>query len=287
MKTRLLLLLSLFYFNSLAVASATVTVSCSHPELCRLANIVFAENQIQNYEFTSLVKIVGDPHEYEPSTNEVKNLISAKILITGPGELNPWIKKINYQRSKNKDTKTFTLPLDSLDYKLYPSGSHEALSHFWLYPKIFCSLKTKLEDQLVKAKMLVILPTKKTCAAEAEKVEHDIGATLANVKLPVILTHDALLPLMETLRGKNATVVAIKGSGHHQEASPKSVKKLYDAMKAPKTIWVLEEGINVPANILSKKRTADISIKIDTANSDSLKYFQVLDELNEKLKALK
>lgn len=287
MKTPLLLAVILFYFSNLSTVSAKETIACSHPELCRLADIIFTENQIKDYEFTSLVKIVGDPHEYEPSTSEVKNLISAKFLITGPGELNPWIKKINYQRSKTKDTKTFTLPLDSKDYSLYPSGGHEALSHFWLYPKIFCALKTKLEDQLIREKMLIVLPSKKTCLGEEQKIIVDLKATIAKVKLPIVLTHDALLPLLESLNEDNqAVVVAIKGSGHHQETSPKSVKKLYDALKAPKVIWIEETGINVPKNILAKKRKEDMTLNIDTANSSTLKYFQILESLNEKLKAL-
>nr|BDT28756.1 zinc ABC transporter substrate-binding protein [Bacteriovorax sp. HI3] len=284
MKTTLFLAVILFYFNSLPGAFAAETIACSHPELCRLANIIFTENQVKDYEFISLVKISGDPHEYEPSTNEVKSLISAKTLITGPGELNPWIKKIHYQRSKTPGTKTFTLPLDSRDYNLYPGGNHEALSHFWLYPKIFCSLKTKLEDQLVSAKLLVIKAPKK-CQSEEMRIEKELTNTLAQIKKPVVLTHDALLPLLAKLGGKDATVVAIKGSGHHQEATPASVKKLYDALKAPKVIWIEEIGIKVPANILAKKRSTDITIDLDTANSEGLNYFQVLESLNTKLKA--
>ncbi len=281
MKTLFICLIFSLYFNNLAVASETI--ACSHPELCRLASIVFAENQVKDYEFVSLVKISGDPHEYEPSTNEVKALISAKTLITGPGELNPWIKKIHYQRSKTPGTKTLTLPLNSSDYALYPGGNHEALSHFWLYPKIFCSLKSKLEAQLVAAKFLTVKSTK-NCLSEGQKIESDLSTTLSLVKLPVVLTHDALLPLLENLGGKNATVVAIKGSGHHQEATPKAVKKLYDALKSPKVIWLEETGIKVPANIMAKKRVTDLTVNLDTANSEGLHYFQVLESLNEKLK---
>lgn len=135
--------------------------------------------------------------------------------------------------------------------------------------------------------MLIVLPSKKTCLGEEQKIIADLKATIAKVKLPIVLTHDALLPLLESLNEDNqAVVVAIKGSGHHQETSPKSVKKLYDALKAPKVIWIEETGINVPKNILAKKRKEDMTLNIDTANSSTLKYFQILESLNEKLKAL-
>lgn len=280
-----LILSSLFAY--LPAAFAASAISCSHPELCRLAETIFVENHLTGTKFYSLVKIVGDPHEYEPSSSEVKNLIVADLLISGPVELNPWIKKVNYQRSKSNNLRTINVPLEGSEYAFYPSASHESLSHFWLYPRIYCSLKTKLEEQLVAQKLLVINPSKNSCLREAQKIEVDLARTLEEVKMPVVLTHDALLPLLTSLIKNEAKVVAIKGSGHHQETNPTAIKNLYDALKMPKVIWVEEVGINVPPNILAKKRSGDITIKIDTANSQGLSYFPVLKEFNDKLKALK
>ncbi|MBC7712605.1 MAG: zinc ABC transporter substrate-binding protein [Rhizobacter sp.] len=282
MKT--IFLVPFFLFVSPVIAG--VKISCSHPELCRVAKIIFSENHISNFEFESLVKIVGDPHEFEPTTTEVKDLIKSEILISGPVELNPWIKKVNYQRSKMNSVKTINVPLEDSDYNQYASISREPLSHFWLYPKIFCSLKTHMEEQFVAMGYLKTLPQNKTCATEGAKVTAELQSTLESLKLPVILTHDALLPLLESLKFSSG-VVAIKGSGHHSEASPQSVKKLYDALKSPKAIWVIETKISVPQNILSKKRNTDLVVNIDTANSEGTDYFQVLKIFNEKLKALK
>ncbi len=275
-----------FIFNILTPAWAGNQLQCSHPELCRLARIVLEENQVSGYEFQSLVKIVGDPHEYEPTINEVKALIKAEMLISGPHDLNPWIKKINYQRSKLSNTKTISLPLTKSDYALYPNGGHEALSHFWLYPKIFCAMKARLEKELLDMKILSALTSKKNCADEEKKIEKDLKETLLSVKIPVVLTHDALLPLLRSL-APTATIAAIKGSGHHQESGPEDVKKLYNALKAPKVIWLEETGINIPQNILAKKRSADLTLAIDTATSSGAQYFQILETLNEKFKAQK
>lgn len=275
-----------FIFNILTPALGATQLQCSHPELCRLARLISEENQISGFEFQSLVKIVGDPHEYEPSVNEVKALIKAETLISGPHDLNPWIKKINYQRSKFPNTKTISLPLSKSDYALYPGGAHEALSHFWLYPKIFCAMKSRLEKEMLNIKLLSSLNTKKSCVEEEKKIEKALQETLISIKIPIVLTHDALLPLLRTL-APNAVIVAIKGSGHHQESGPEDVKRLYNALKAPKVIWLEETGINVPQNILAKKRSADITLTLDTAQSEGTKYFQVLETLNEKLGALK
>ena len=244
------------------------------------------ENHVKNYDFTTLVSISGDPHDYEPTTTEVKNLIKAEILISGPTELNPWVKKINYQRSKISNVKSVNVQIDKKDYAQYPGGTHEALSHFWLYPKIFCSLKTRLEEELVASKILSASSEKKSCSEAALKIENELRETMTNINIPVVLTHDALLPLLESLTKTPSEVVAIKGSGHHHEASPRAVKKLYDALKKPKVIWVEETGINVPANIMAKKRPVDLTIKIDTAKTEGMEYFQILQAFNEKLKAL-
>lgn len=284
MKTTYNTLFLLSFFIYLAQVEASTKIACSHPELCRLAKIIFAENNVNKFEFESLIQIKGDPHEFEPSALEIKNLIKAEILISGPLELNPWIKKVNYQRTKISNLKTINITLDNKDYALYPGAGHEALSHFWLYPKIFCSLKNSFEAQLVALKYLDVLSKNKSCSSEEQKIINTLQLTISKLNLPIVLTHDALLPLLETLSSKeNSRVVAIKGSGHHQEASPTSVKKLYDALKAPKVVWVVEDKIHVPKNILAKKRSQDLLINIDTANSEGLNYFQVLQTLNDKL----
>lgn len=273
-------------FNILPPASGATVLQCSHPELCRLAKIIAQENQVTGLEFQSLVNIAGDPHEYEPSASEVKALIKADTLVSGPHDLNPWIKKINYQRSKIPNAKTLSLALSKIDYALYPGAGHEALSHFWLYPKIFCVLKSRMENEMVNIKILGQLKNKKICFDEEKKIEQTLKETLHSLKTPIVLTHDALLPLLRSL-APTATIVAIKGSGHHQESGPEDIKRLYNALKAPKVIWLEETAINIPQNILAKKRSVDLTVKLDTANSEGLQYFQVLEALNEKLKAIK
>lgn len=287
MKTVYAILFIISFFAYLPPVGAVTKIACSHPELCRLAKIIFAENHVNNFEFESLVQIKGDPHEFEPTTAEVKNLIKADILISGPLELNPWIKKINYQRSKILKLKTINVPLDNQDYALYPNAGHESLSHFWLYPKIFCSIKNNMEEKFISMKYLIVIPKNKSCATEAQNIVSALQTTISSLDLPIVLTHDALLPLLESLTPKESLgVVAIKGSGHHQEASPASVKKLYDALRAPKAIWIIEDKIHVPQNILLKKRTTDLLVNLDTANSEGLNYFQILQTLNEKLQRL-
>lgn len=276
MKTIPVLIFCLFLFNASAFAG---TISCSHSELCKLASLIAAENKVSDLQTQSLVNMTGDPHEYEPSTAEIKALLSAPVLITGPAELNPWIKKIHFQRSKNPALKTLSLPFEKKHLDLYPGASGEALSHFWLYPKIYCSFKSMLAQELKKNGEKV---ADKNC--DSAKIESELAGALHGLNKPVILTHDALLPLFKSLH-PTQPVVAIKGSGHHEEAGTDSIKKMYNALKAPSVVWVVESGIHVPQNVLNKVRPTDTIVKIDTANSSSTTPFSVLSELAQKLKS--
>lgn len=267
------------FFCLLLTTARAGTLSCSHSELCKLAALIAAENNVKNLETKSLINMTGDPHEYEPSTAEIKSLLSAPVLITGPVELNPWIKKINFQRSKNPALKTISLGFHKKHRDLYPGGSGEALSHFWLYPKIYCSFKSALTEELKKNGEKV---TDKNCDSSA--IEAELKKALTVLNRPVILTHDALLPLFKSLN-PSQPVVAIKGSGHHEEAGTDSIKKMYDALKSPSVVWVVESGIHVPQNVLNKVRATDTIVKIDTANSSAATPFSVLTELAAKLKS--
>jgi ABC-type Zn uptake system ZnuABC Zn-binding protein ZnuA len=282
-----LLALVLPYIMGLSSTEAAQKISCAHPELCRLAKIILVENSITDFEIESVVKIIGDPHEFEPTSNEIKRLIEAQILISGPTQLNPWVRNTNYQRQlqSNKNIVTINLDITKEDFATYPSINREPLAHFWLYPKIFCSFKKTLEEQLFKNKILKVNTDVKSCNLQQEKITSELKTTLNSLRFPIILTHDALLPLLNIFIMNKKQVVSIRSSGHHSEASVKSVKNLYDVLEKSKAIWIIENNITISQNILSKKRSSDFSILIDTANSKNLEYFQILNELNEKLKA--
>ena len=256
------------------------TLFCSHPELCRMIRQIAHENNLAGIQTESLITITGDPHEYEPSILEIKKLINASILITGPNELNPWTLKINYQRSKTPSVKTISILFDQKDYQAYKDANHEAISHFWLYPKIYCSLKNKLESNLKQ----LGFGLKKLTICDFKKPEDQLRSVLINIKHPIILTHDALLPLFLNLAPEKAQqIVAIKGSGHHEEASPISIKRMYNALSSSNVIWIQELGINIPQNIINKIRPSDIVIKIDTGKGLENDAFSVLNELVKKL----
>ncbi len=255
-------LLICIFFSSFT--NASIEVACSHEEICKLVRKLD-----QNIKTKVLVNIKGDPHEFEPSADEIKNFLNAPILIIGPIELNPWIKKINYQRSKNPTLKTYSFQLSTELANYYQSNNKEALSHFWLYPRIFCDFT----QQLIKFEIFSHLKTKIKC--EIVQIEKNLEAKFKNINSPIVLTHDALYPLLKKYTNEDVQIINLKGSNHHEEISPLAIKNVYK-LKAKKIIWILEKNISVPLAISNLIKNEDKKILIDTAKSNSELDFSIL-----------
>jgi ABC-type Zn uptake system ZnuABC Zn-binding protein ZnuA len=248
---------------------------CTHPEVCRLAEIIIKENNGQGITLENIIIPSGDPHEFEPTVQDIKKLINAPNLLVGPQELNPWMKNISYIRGKNKNLKTFIMKLPDAATKDYPTKESESLGHFWLYPKIYCHFKNLLSNEM---------QFKKPILCDSTLIENKLSAALKLITSPIILTHDALLPLLEKLANNQNQIIAIKGSTHHGEVAASAVKKVYDALKLPKVIWIVETNIAISENIKSKIRKSDIVINIDTAKSEKPNQdFSILETLHQKL----
>ena len=274
---KFILIASLIIFS--VSSFATTDWYCAHPELCNLFQEIIDENNLQDLTVHNVVQLSGDPHEYEPKSDEIKHLIKVNNLLIGPLELNPWNSKINYQRIKNKEYKQIELNIGSEELKLYNFSTKEQLSHFWLYPKIYCKFKNDLSKILISYGNTKI----KMISCNGNEVENKIKIALTNINLPIIVTHDAISPLLKTLSPASSNIVSLRGSGHHEEINPTSIKKLYKALNEKKVIWIKEKNINIPSNILNKIRSTDVIIELDTSATKRKTPFSVLNELEIKL----
>ncbi len=256
-----------FLSSSLWAANKDV-IHCSHFEVCSLAKKILNTSLV---DLKSEIVIQGDPHDFVPKTESIKKLMDAKWLISGPLELNPWMKKINEQRNKKVENITINLAIDSKFRSIHPQGSGEALAHFWLYPSIYCSLLSQLYQEIEKKNLVHFIKknamTVNQCLENAAKLDKDFLTAMTKLKFPIVLTHDALFAYILKANPDPLKVMAIKGSGHHEEASPQTIKKLYQFLKNSQVVWLEEKGIHVPDNVRNKKRKNDHIIFLDTAQS--------------------
>lgn len=222
------MLFLLFIFNLYAKV-----ISCTHPALCEVVSSVLDEKDIQ---IESPIIFGGDPHHFEPSPSTIKKLYQSDLLISGPTDLHRWWK------SGARSEKEIVLTIDADRFKL---------SHFWLYPEINCQLKKRAFEELAKKNLKVIPPT---CTQTSMMVKN-----IANKA--VILGHDALTPLIEDLKG---FPIALKGSHHHDEISPATLKKVALLLaKETRVIWILDKGSILPPSVSKLIRKTDLVYEID------------------------
>lgn len=271
---RLLLAFGLFTI----AYSAKAQWLCTHPQLCQMVVDYYQEIQAPLPKLATAISAVGDPHHIEPSSAEIKAMTKTEVLLSADASLHPWSRPIVENRKNKKHLKTilFTTPVD---YKQeLKEASNEALAHFWLYPKIHCAYWQQFHrwlnaDETIKAP-----------ECPYRFLEEKLKLAAKRVTIPVILSHDALVPL---LRSWGVDAHAIRGSGHHEEPRPNELKKLQDLLKKhPKVLWIVESRIHFPNALKQMQRTSDKKLDLDTTGEFpkvGLAPLQRLDLLFSKL----
>lgn len=203
---------------------------------------------------TKAISTVGDPHHIEPTSSEVKKMLNSDVLLSAPMQLHPWSQSVTTMRGQSNKR---TLEFETADaFKtVFKNASNEALAHFWLYPKIHCDYWHQFHAWLkIKSK-----PPK----CPYLEIEKQLEQAASAIKLPIIISHDALVPL---LRSWGIDAYAIRGAGHHQEPGPAQLKALQKLLvKHEKVIWLVESRIHFPASIKTMQRAQDQKIDIDSS----------------------
>lgn len=228
------LCLLLFAFKAYA------QITCTHPQVC---NLYFANaKNPQNMEVP--IDYSVDPHHYSPTPQIIKTLISAKILITPPIELQPWLKNIIQERNKKK------LPTLSLSFlKDNSKLSNNTLSHYWLNSKSICfnslSMRNFLKQNAIELKEF-------NCGYHEQfsKASHKT----------IILSHD---PIMVSLNNIAKKIIALKSSEEFSEINSKTIKEIMNLPDSKEVIWILEKNIQIDKNILKLKKPNHELISFD------------------------
>lgn len=252
--------------------SSPKKISCTHVQVCNLLEEIFKENQVApsiNISLTTTIK--GDPHLFDPGIEDIKTLLKVPYLVTPPYELQPWLEKIHHKRvsSPGLSAQTLHLSLPAPELEKYSQHktielSLEAVSHFWLYPDILCSLKKDLTEKLKKWHFDL---KKISCDLTLENSLKELSSQFQNTW--ILLSHDAFSPLLQRW---GFSVLSLKGSGHHNEVHPDQLKKIYQLLhleksdkKISRILWVLEKDLHHSSFMIKKqKRPQDLLIEIPT-----------------------
>ncbi len=267
--------LILIYFLVCFQVNLEASELCVHPQICNLITRIHPK-----LKPTLAFTIVGDHHHFEPSSDAIKKLITTSKLYHGPISLHPWLKTVLRQRKLNSNVTNIGFEIDKSFFQIYPRANDEVLAHFWLYPEMNCLAEIKIQNQILKEKNEHLFSS---CMDEYKNSLDKMQKEIKKLNLPIVLTHDAFLPLLDKLEAKTIT---LKGSHHHEEIDIKSVKSLYQETKNKKVIWIFEKGFTVPPNILNLVKKTDFQIEINTDGELNQGRTGVLDSLTLKLSKL-
>lgn len=239
-----------------------IILTCSHPQICRLIEWSYPSDENSGESLVQsaypLEQIQGDPHHFEPSSRDIHGLLNAKILITPPLIMQPWLKAVVQRRERNNQ-KTLILSLEEWE-KNYPQASQEALAHFWLFPEGVCSaqkqivsfLETTHEKYAGKSSQLDA-----DCHELSNELEKVLSEYKEKVDRPIIISHDAITP---HLKRNGISYITIRSGGHGARINSRDMRSLEKTLKEAgqeQLLWVNEHNIFENSQIRSKIRQQD------------------------------
>lgn len=269
---------SLFLFIILFSSTSQAEWVCAHPQVCQLIADYFEASNQPVPPMSKAISSIADPHHIEPTSKEIKKMFNAEYFAAASDQLHPWVKSIIKMRTSESKLKTIQFSLADKEKNKYSNSNSnkEALAHFWLYPDIICSYWTQFHAWLASSAQVPVCPY-------LQQLD-DLKSAAKKVNMPVIVSHDAIIPLLQSIGIK---AYAIKGSGHHEEPRPeqlKALKKLID--HNPTVIWIHEKQIHFPHAISDLQRTNDKKIMIDTNGDYPQTGQRPLQQLISKLNQL-
>lgn len=239
--------LLLVYADPASVSGpAKQQVTCTHPQVCRLViwgHEVSETLSPQSIEAISPIDFSSvDPHHFEPTMNDIRELIEAPVLITMPLAYQPWLRRVLRERARRAELKTLSLDLENWA-RHYPNASTEALSHFWLFPEGVCASLEQVFSFLEIEKSPTLTQTH--CTKYSEELKNIF--TLLNKKNshPIIISHNALAPLFNKY---HVNYLALRGAGHSERISSRQIRQLEEILRQARRsehslYWINEHQI--------------------------------------------
>ncbi len=250
----------------------TPTISCTHAQVCNSIRLLLGESST-SYNVKNLITTKGqDPHHFDPSIKDLKSLYNAKILVLPPLGLQPWLRQVQRNRQQDKKKITFTIKQKKLNQN----------EHFWLNDSSLCDVLNDLKKKLLqklKIKSSYRLRDHWVCQNQTIK---ELRLKFKNKK--VIILHNALTDYLKRL---GIQAYSVRGKGHLEKATPKSLKLIHKLLNSSQDIiWIIEKQIHIPRKIQSLIHKKHLKININSYGKDGEKPQEVLKRLNKKLEAI-
>lgn len=182
-----------------------------------------------------------EPHEYEPTPNDMTKILQSDILFLNGGGLETWQDKIR----KNLGKKTLVVIVG--DELFEKSATDEFNPHIWLSPRLAKIMTRRISAALQQADSVHKNYFEKRAdflEKELTELDGEFKASLNNCsKHTFITTHSAFGYLAKDY---NLTEVAIAGLSPDSEPSPKQLARIASLAQNNDIKYIFSESLGSP-----------------------------------------
>lgn len=240
--------------------NGTLNVVASFYPLAEFARNVGGED----VEVTTLVPAGVEPHDFEPTPNDVKNILESNIVLYNGAGLDIWVSNIiseNAFASEAMDMSTY-VPLrgaiEEQEHEGEPAQEEGAFDpHFWLDPVSAQTLVTVIAEKFSTIdpdNATVYQKRADTYIVELQKLHARYEGGLARCRLnDVIVSHNAFAYLGERY---GFTIHSLSGFSPESEPSAKTLAELSDLAEELDVRYVLVETLVSPKTAESVAKEA-------------------------------
>ena len=258
----------------LALAGCKQTEGSAKPQIYAsfYAMAEFAEEIAGDMaEVHTLIPQGGEPHDYEPTAHDLKNILNADVFVYNGNHMEGWSKDFINTVAEGK-----AIIVEASDG--IPVSLNDSDPHVWLDPDNALYEMEKIKNALVEADAENADYYEENYQ-KAEKKIFDLKVRLSEFygdKQNVIVTHPAYGYLFNVL---SLNQVSIEGEEEHSDPPPSRIIEIAELMKSENINCVFYEkyGSDKIALSVAAETGAQI-LPLDSFESgDGTDYFEVMD----------
>lgn len=208
-------------------------------------------------EVKNITPAGSEPHEYEPTPQQIIEINQSDLLLTNGAGLESWTAKLAQGNSAPKAvlelTKSFELS------EIEEEGQKIQDPHIWLSPKNYIkmakAITTTMQQNQTPSNLLIIQNNTNKLVEKLEKLDLDFRTKLSNTNCKnkkFVTNHDAFNYLANEY---GLEALSISGLSPDAEPTSKELADLSETIKANNIKYVLTETIASPklAQTLAKE----------------------------------
>ena len=274
MRNKILKILSLMILFSLAGCSQTVDSSKPQVYASFYAMAQFAEEIAGDMaEVHTLIPQGGEPHDYEPTAQDLKNVLNADVFVYNGNGMEGWSN--DFINTVSEGHAVIVEASDGIPVKLSESDPH-----VWLDPDNALYEMEQIKNALVEADAANADYYEENYKA-AEKKIFDLKVRLSGFYgngMNVVVTHPAYGYLFNVL---SLNQVSIEGEEEHSDPPPSRIIEIAELMKSESINCVFYEKYGsdkIAQSVAGETGAAVLPLDSFESGDGKTDYFEVMDE---------